>query len=326
MSMDDSATLPGASVLQMKDIYEIIVSASGEVPHVRSGDEVVLSLAGDKSHLLGAVLLAVDGRKRVDELAQTLSEVGDEASVLSAVAFLLKQGILEDVRLSDPAVPERWHQQTRYLSHYLPDPIAALETVAATRCRVIGDGEFADSAASVLEAHGFAIVDADVASLTPRDVVVVAAETHTPRLCHETNTACLSLRVPLLVADLSSGNHGIVGPFCIPGDTSCYQCYETRLLAGTNTYEERIDYGAFVTEHPQRRGSFGQLRAMADMAASLVALEVLSYITGYRAPRTIDGTLIIDLFEPTIYREPVLRLPRCPACGEISPTTDLETR
>jgi hypothetical protein len=49
----------------------------------------------------------------------------------------------------------------------------------------------------------------------------------------------------------------------------------------------------------------------------LVTVEVISYLTKYRAPRTIDGTLIVDFYEMEIYREPVLKMPGCQACGAI---------
>jgi len=318
---------------RVKDIYEIVPSSEG-MPHVRSGDEVVLKVAGEKGRLLGMLLLAIDGQKAVEQLVQELGEIADRPAVSSALDFLVKEGIVEDASATDTSVSDNMCEEARYLSHYLSSPADCLLELARKHCHVISNGGAGQMVASDLAAHGFGHVKTEMVSsnhtveaqeksnhrsegIASADIVVMIMETFLPQLCREVNRLCLGLRKPVLFADLSSGNHDIIGPFCVPGQTSCYSCYEARVLANTDAYREHVEYESFVGTVPFRKRPFGRLKALDRMATALLVLEVLSYVTGYRAARTIDGTLIIDLFESEIYREPVLKLPDCKECAGI---------
>ena len=331
----DADHSPGGRMIpRVKDIYEV-VALDGRVRHIRSGEEVVLEVAGRRRELLERLLPALDGRKDVAVLAAELADVADAGAVRAAVAFLVAEGIVADAAAATGDVPEALRGQAAYLSHSLPDPAAAIETLARTRCRVIGDGPSAEMLAEELKAHGLGGVEASV--LAPAeagapqrdgarcladlaeadaDVAAVVTETFQPQLCREANRALLAAGRPALYVDLASGNHGVIGPMVVPAQTSCYACYEARLLAAGDNDRERLDYEAFLRTRPARR-AFGHLPALDRMTVCLAAVELLSYLTGYRAARAIDGALIVDFHEPAITREPVLKLPACEACGPL---------
>lgn len=318
-------------VPRVTSIYEVVTSA-GRVSHIRSGEEVVLEIAGRQRHVLGRLLLAIDGRKDVPTLVRDLADVADEPTVRAAITFLLEQGIVTDAAQPRMPVDDAQAAQAAYLAHYLSDPGEAIEKLAQTQCCVVGEGGPAPALAEDLRAHGLERTRPEVLSaadgppdagrleaVVSADVVAVVTETFWPELGRQVNRACLGARVPVLFVDLSCGNHGIVGPLCVPGQTSCHACGEARLLANTPNYRERADYEAFCRARPRRERSFGALEALDRLVLSIAVVEVLSFLTGYRAARTIDGALIVGFADLEIVREPVLKLPGCEACGQVLP-------
>ena len=316
---------------RLKDIYEV-VAASGRVSHIRSGEEIVLEIAGRQRELLCSLLLAIDGHKDVPALVQELDGAGDEPMVRSALAFLMEQGIVVDAAEPQAPVPVALQAQAVYLSHFLRDSSKAIEKLSLTRCCVIGDGQTARRFADELLVHGLEQThlevltasdgepDADrLKTVVSVDIAVVITETFWPALGRRVNQSCLNARVPVLFVDLSCGNHGIVGPLCVPGQTSCYACSEARLMANISNYRQRADYEIFCRTRPETKRRFGALSALDHMVLSLAVVEFLSFLTGYRAARSVDGAFIVSFAEPEIFREPVLKLPSCEACGQILP-------
>ncbi|MCK4785714.1 MAG: TOMM precursor leader peptide-binding protein [Desulfobacteraceae bacterium] len=327
---------------RIKDVYEVVPSADG-LPHVRSGDEIVMKVAGEKGLLLGQMLLAIDGRKSIEQLVNEFQKVTDRATLLATVDFLFKEGIIEQADASDSSIPKHLREQAKYLSHYVADPKAAIKILANTNCLVVGEESLIRMLSDEMAFHGFDSIDthATLFSNSERqrdefeelhtkvklaDLVVVVHRTFSSCLCPDINRCCLEHRKPVLFADLSSGNHGVVGPLCVPGQSSCYSCYESRLTADTETYHEHADYEAFARVQSSPKCSFGRLKALEPIVNSLIIVELISYLTGYRAPRTIDGTLIVDLFQTEIYHEPVLKMPGCGVCDSIreSPARNIQ--
>ena len=318
-------------VPRLKDIYEVVAPA-GCVSHIRSGEEVVLDIAGRQRDVLRSLLLAIDGHKDVPTLVRCLGDAADEATVRAALAFLMEQGIVTDDAEPRTPVPATLQGQAAYMSHFLGDSGKAIEELSQARCCVIGEGEAVRTLADDLLAHGLERTHPDILAapdgepdaerlkaVVSADVAVVVTETFWPALGRRVNRACLDARVPVLFVDLSCGNHGIVGPLCVPGQTSCYACGEARLLANISSYRQRADYEIFCHARQGTERRFGTLRALDRMVLSLAVVELLSFLTGYRAARTIDGALIVDFAESEIVHEPVLKLPGCEACGQVLP-------
>ena len=58
------------------------------------------------------------------------------------------------------------------------------------------------------------------------------------RLVLQANAAACRWRTPCLFVDLSHGQHATLGPFYIPGEGACYQCYRCRWRENTSTPAE----------------------------------------------------------------------------------------
>jgi hypothetical protein len=111
--------------------------------------------------------------------------------------------------------------------------------------------------------------------------------------------------VPHLVADVR-GRTGVVGPFVVPGRTSCLRCADLHrrdadpawpVLAAQLTAGEPLSGGATTT---------------CLLTAVTAALQVLAYLDGAAAPVTLGATLELRPPDPV----PVLRRwPAHPACG-----------
>lgn len=330
--MPPEAQLHQDAILRVRDAYQVVPSAAG-LPHVRSGSEVVLSPAGKQAWLLGRVLLAVDGHKTVAQLLQELSEVGDQEAVLSATRLLLEENIVELILPHDDTRTCTRSDQDRYFSHYVADPEQSLKRLSQSRCILLGDRNLCRVVAAELRTHG--LEDARTVPATARevgegdsgpiteevasgDLVLVLSQAYHPRLCRKLNALCAEELRPVLFADLSSGNHAVIGPLFVPGQSACYACQEARMFANTDNYRQWRDFEASEVVAGKRVCTFGGLTAFLSVTAGLIALEVLAYLSGYRPARTIDGTLIVDFFEPHIYREPVLKWPTCDICRGIS--------
>lgn len=108
--------------------------------------------------------------------------------------------------------------------------------------------------------------------------------------------ACRAAGLPLV----TGGVAGIAGFVMAirPGRTACHSC-------------------AFPPPSP-REGTppaAGVLGPAAGVAGSLMALQALELLTGFRPP-LLDALLSIDLGDLTVTRVPVARRPDCPDCGE----------
>jgi len=321
------------AALRIKDIYEVVPS-SGGFPHVRSGEEIIFTVAGEKAVLLGRLLEAIDGKKNVKQLADEFQDETNLTVIESAINFLLSKGIIEEVVFPESSLALHLKQQIKYLSHYVAEPEAAIETIASTKCLIVGEQSIIKRLSSDMTLHGFASIDKHAvisggneseedgfdgirAKVPLADFVVLINRNFSSDYCFEINQLCLEHCKPVLFADLSSGGHGVIGPLCVGGQCSCYMCYQSRLLANSKTHREHLDYEVFKKTQASSGVSFGSLKSLEHIVDSLVVVEILSYLTKFRAPRTIDGTLIVDLFQTEIYREPVLKMPGCRACGAI---------
>jgi len=105
-----------------------------------------------------------------------------------------------------------------------------------------------------------------------------------------------------------------VGPSVLPRETACFRCLELRRASNFP------NYGSFV----------GARRALAleslspgslniTLGYEVLALEVVKLLTGFGRAATHGSLFTFDLITLEAKAHPVLKVPRCPACG---PTTD----
>jgi bacteriocin biosynthesis cyclodehydratase domain-containing protein len=142
-----------------------------------------------------------------------------------------------------------------------------------------------------------------VKNTTP-NLLVYCPDYFDEELCERLNQISLDNSVPFLlyrqrITEVS------LGPLVIPRSTACYICYDRRRKA------TRFD---------------GEIEAHSDASAitprfnfplgiDLLALDAIKFLAGVSEPVTQGRLWRLDLISGLMEVHPVLKLPRCPACG-----------
>jgi molybdopterin-synthase adenylyltransferase len=153
---------------------------------------------------------------------------------------------------------------------------------------------------------------ADVRSLArDADFVVCTADAPIHDIGRWVNAACASLGVP----HISAGQFPPrvrVGPTFVPGRTACLACQEHRIRRDFALYDELV-------AHRQRSAPVAAtLGAASGLIGSLIAMEVIHWITGICAPATLGRGLVFDLRDFSTSWELVEPDPDCElGCGTI---------
>ncbi|WP_416061354.1 TOMM precursor leader peptide-binding protein [Rhodococcus indonesiensis] len=179
----------------------------------------------------------------------------------------------------------------------------------APRVRVHGRGPLADTLVAHLTVSGTRLSrsaaytgDSDVARWDVRCVLLADALVPDPRLVRE----LMRHRVPHLPVLLRDGR-GIVGPFVVPGRTSCLRCAD---LTRTDLDPHWPQLAAQLCDR------VGCAEPSAVLATAALALGELDAILTTAAPATLDRTLEVDLRS---HRLASRRWYRHPECGCAAP-------
>ncbi|SHN45404.1 bacteriocin biosynthesis cyclodehydratase domain-containing protein [Cryptosporangium aurantiacum] len=124
--------------------------------------------------------------------------------------------------------------------------------------------------------------------------------------------------LPVVLQDLV----GYVGPLSVPGRAACFECAYLRQNANLDQREEMrsteplafFGQGVTAAYHPALPAALGQF----------AALEISRLLGAWGSPRVIGALIEVDLLAPGLVCRPVLKLPRCPVCGEASARSTTE--
>jgi bacteriocin biosynthesis cyclodehydratase domain-containing protein len=248
------------------------------------------------------------GPRSVDELTQGFEgeRLRDARETLTD---LIERGILVDASAS-------------LLEHYLGFALTGASSLADARVGVIDTGSVGRRFAAALgelgvEPAAFAHDADDVESLGEfaRNVRVgvVALDGPNVYLPHVVNRVFLREQTPWLLATLD-GARGLIGPLFVPGRTACYN--DLDVLATSN-------WAAPTVERRYRRHLRANARRIASgppihgsLVADYAALATLQFLLR-GCSFAVGRLLTIDFERMRIDVENVLRLPRCPVCGDL---------
>lgn len=101
-----------------------------------------------------------------------------------------------------------------------------------------------------------------------------------------------------------------IGPTVVPFETACYKCFELRLKSNLPDLSEYLLLESFLNHNRVSEGSLA-----FTPGPSLLALEILKALTWFAAPATWGRMYSFNLLTLEGRLHPVLKLPRCPACG-----------
>ncbi len=204
---------------------------------------------------------------------------------------------------------------------------AGIGGIRVADSRAGADATNAEALASVLDGAnlplGLEVVAGDPSAaqviepmLDGCDFAVVAWETFSPALFHAVNGAALDQGVPWLLVYVD-GAEAVIGPLVVPGQTSCYLEYEIQVeasLVQRDSYElykeELADLGRDIEPYV--------LSPYAKVAAGLASASALAFVAGAASP-SANRVIRVDFERFAIDYQDVLRLPRCPACGQDRP-------
>ena len=145
------------------------------------------------------------------------------------------------------------------------------------------------------------------------DFVVCTADSPVHEIGRWVNEACLDLGVP----HVSAGQFPPrirVGPTFVPGRGGCLACQERQFRRDFALYDELV-------AHRQASSPVAAtLGPPSGLIGSLLAMEVIHWITGICEPATLGRGLVFDLRDFSTHWEPVEPDPDCELrCGERSP-------
>jgi bacteriocin biosynthesis cyclodehydratase domain-containing protein len=151
---------------------------------------------------------------------------------------------------------------------------------------------------------------ADVRAVaTGADFVVCTADWPAHEIGRWVNQACLELRVPHISAGQFPPRVRI-GPTFVPGRTACLECEERAIRREFPLYDELVEY---------RRNAApvaATLGAPSGLIGSLLAMEVIHWITEISEPATLGRGLVFDLRDFSSHWESIEPDPNCAlACG-----------
>jgi bacteriocin biosynthesis cyclodehydratase domain-containing protein len=151
---------------------------------------------------------------------------------------------------------------------------------------------------------------ADVRSVAAgADFVVCTADWPVHDIGRWVNRACLELGVPHTSAGQFPPRVRI-GPTFVPGRTACLECQERAIRRTFPLYDELVE---------QRKAAApvaATLGAPSGLIGSLLAMEVIHWITGISEPATLGRGLVFDLRDFSSHWESIEPDPDCElACG-----------
>ena len=150
------------------------------------------------------------------------------------------------------------------------------------------------------------------------DLIVLVDDQYDPKQFDRTNLASLRTKVPW-IGYKNVSTRVEIGPTVIPFETACYTCLELRREGNP----ENQLFSSETLDHLASAGkSLGQV--FLSPGIDLLALEVIKIIARFSSPVTYGSLYTLDLLTLESRIHPVLKIPRCPACGRLEsrPQTD----
>jgi len=260
--------------------------------------------------LLPQLLPLLDGTRTVDELAACLGE-----RIRPAIEHAL--GVLADheLLLEGPAAPDGGDGDTvaRLLGAAARRPDRELaRKLAAAAVAVAGSGRTAAEVARALHGAGVGNVRrAELTAAPAADLVVAAPARDEVGRLGEWNRRALAAERPWLQLLPFDGRFAAVGPLFLPHETCCHACYGLRRWANV-AYPDEFEA---VESVPTAAATPPPLASVVAGLGALLAARWLAV-----ADPLLPGRLFaLELRQgPVISLHHVYRVPRCPACSQVT--------
>lgn len=155
---------------------------------------------------------------------------------------------------------------------------------------------------------GFTLVEGTEGLSTALDdanpqMLIYSPDCFDEELCQWLNELCLSHSIPLLIYRRRAFDVEL-GPLVIPRQTACYICYDLRRKAVLSESEALAEANALAPAGLN-----------FPIGAEWLALEVIKLLTSVAEPVSRGRLSRFNILTGLMTVHPVLKLPRCPACG-----------
>ncbi|MBU1308838.1 MAG: TOMM precursor leader peptide-binding protein [Gammaproteobacteria bacterium] len=192
----------------------------------------------------------------------------------------------------------------------LKGPLAGYENVRPNSVAIFGQGELFSRVVAELRALDFSVLENPEESACERLLLITCSDNLNFTLNKKINALAIARQLPALFAVLNE-HIALVGPLVIPGESSCFSCYEHRLAPNMHFVEETI---ASQFQH----GNLIKPRSKPGVYAIAASFQIISQILKFfnRAYEfcLVNEVLEINLLDYATDIRPVLRIPHCPAC------------
>jgi bacteriocin biosynthesis cyclodehydratase domain-containing protein len=270
------------------------------------------------AQLIAALVPLCDGTRSEDALCEQLSSSGfSKASVKAAIDFFRSRGYFANFDGAQPA--DALAAQLDWLASKMPedrfDNRLTGRTASEVIVRLLTAGVLADCVAAVVREQGFSLTFGGASSgYSAIDVYCTDWDDHAGALAH--NRGNVLQGAPTLYATLDEGR-ARVGPFVLPGQTPCYECFHHRIRSSV-TFVDEFDcrVGLKREELPVvERSCSSPSRLYAWVVAGMVGAELLKYMRKLTQFSALGRIVEVDLLRSQMTTGRVLRLPRCGVCG-----------
>ena len=145
--------------------------------------------------------------------------------------------------------------------------------------------------------------------LNKYDLILVAEDYPNIALFESINKICFDIKKPWLRLSFDD-NIGYLGPFVIPGKTSCFNCCELRLVTNSANYE----YYLWRYKDYLPKANLTVPNLYADKLSTMCAKEVIRYVSGHKKPNTINALYICDTVKKSYIKHKLIFHPNCKYC------------
>ena len=261
----------------------------------------------------------------LNALVRNLAPDADPASVRAAVNNLRDEGVLEDAESHGLAEDTpRFESLHTYLSGCGIGPGQIARVRSGCRLAVVGTGAMADEVIKTLRSSGLdaeQISTMELVTTTPQPSLCIAADEWSNDAGRSAlNDHAIRYGLPWLNL-VATGHTAWIGPLFIPGQTACWQCFQSRLNSN-----RRYRLHPSGTDKKVQHTTIIQPAApppifVQQIVAGLVTIEVLRFLFGHEPCQSIGRLITLSLTELTRNHETVLRLPDCPSCSAAKDTS-----
>jgi bacteriocin biosynthesis cyclodehydratase domain-containing protein len=283
-------------------------------------DEVVLEygqriicLAGRAGAVLMPVLLPLlDGTRTLDEIVEALGQPARPA-IEAALERLDEHDLLLDGPPLPDDVPAPLSATAEFLASLRPGEVTPREMAATLGSRsvaVVGTGPVAAEVGQQLRRGGVAVRREDTISRDADLFVCAPAPAELPTL-GAWNAQALASGQPWLQILPFDGRYASIGPFYIPDETCCYECFRRRRLANLDAGDELAVLEATPAAYPTPPS----VQALIAGIATTLALHWL-VLHDHHVPSAFCAVEFGHVLGVSLHH--VHRVPRCPACSGLA--------